>query len=135
MLLFHSHDEPALLSWQSGIYYADGTPKASFSAVRDSLDRTRGGSITRCDGLALDVDLTNVRFPGPREFASGKRDTRFRCTLDCAWELKATRTTTGDGRGDRARLRALRAHDHRFAHRPEARRGARCGCPSPSRRR
>jgi hypothetical protein len=95
VLLFHSQDEQALLSWQSGVYYADGTPKASFWAVRDSLDRTRGGSITRCDGLALDVSLTNVRFPGPREFQSGMRDTRFRCTLDCAWELKATRTTTG----------------------------------------
>ena len=41
------------------------------------------------------MSLTNVRFPGPREFQSGMRDTRFRCTLDCAWELKATRTTTG----------------------------------------
>ena len=95
VLLFHSQDENALLSWQSGVYYADGTPKASFWAVRDSLDRTRGGSVTRCDGLALDVGLTSVRFPGPREFASGKRDTRFRCTLDCTWELTATRTTTG----------------------------------------
>ena len=95
VLLFHSHDETALLSWQSGVYYADGTPKASFSAVQDSLDRTRGGSITRCDGLSLDVGLTNVRFPGPRQFTDGMRDTRFRCTLDCAWELRATRTTTG----------------------------------------
>jgi hypothetical protein len=95
VLLFHSQDEQARLSWQSGLYYADGTPKASLPAVRDSFDRTRGGSITRCEGLALDVTLTNVRFPGPREFASGKRDTRFRCTLDCAWELRATRTTTG----------------------------------------
>jgi len=93
VLLFHSQDESALLSWQSGVYYADGTPKSSLPAVRDSLDRARGGSITRCDGLALDVALTNVRFPGPREFASGKRDTRFRCTLDCAWELRALRTT------------------------------------------
>ena len=95
VLLFHSHDEEALLSWQSGVYYADGTPKASFWAVRDALDRTRGGSISRCDGVALDVGLTSVRFPGPREFLAGKRDTRFRCTLDCAWELTATRTTTG----------------------------------------
>ena len=95
VLLFHSHDETALLSWQSGVYYADGTPKASFWAVRDSLDRARGGSIARCDGLALDVKLNNVRFPGPREFLAGKRDTRFRCTYDCAWELVATRTTTG----------------------------------------
>ena len=63
--------------------------------MRDSLDRTRGGSIARCDGLALDVRLTNVRFPGPKEFTSGKRDTHFRCTLDCRWELKATRTTNG----------------------------------------
>jgi hypothetical protein len=95
VLLFHSEDEKALLSWQSGVYYADGTPKSSFWAVRDALDRTRGGSIARCEGLALDVGLTNVRFPGPREFARGVRDTRFRCTLDCAWELRATRTTTG----------------------------------------
>jgi hypothetical protein len=95
VLLFHSQDETALLSWQSGVYYADGTPKASFSAVQDSLDRTRGGSITRCEGLALDVGLTNVRFPGPKQFADGVRDTRFRCTLDCAYELRATRTTTG----------------------------------------
>ena len=95
LLLFHSHDETALLSWQSGVYYADGTPKASFWAVRDSLDRARGGSVARCDGLALDVKLTNLRFPGPREFLAGRRDTRFRCTYDCAWELLATRTTTG----------------------------------------
>jgi hypothetical protein len=95
MLLFHSHDEKALLSWQSGVYYADGTPKASLSAVRDSLDRTRGGSIARCDGLGLDVALKNVRFPGQAEFLRGKRDVRFRCTLDCAWEVVATRTTTG----------------------------------------
>jgi hypothetical protein len=95
ILLFHSHDENALLSWQSGVYYADGTPKASFWAVKDSLERTRGGSIARCDTLALDVELTNVRFPGPNEFLRGKRDVRFRCSLDCAWELTATRATTG----------------------------------------
>jgi hypothetical protein len=94
VLLFHSQDEEALASWQSGVYYADGTPKSSFWAVQDSLDRARGGSIARCDGLTLDVKLTNVRFPGPKEFLSGKHDTRFRCTYDCAWELVATRTTT-----------------------------------------
>ena len=63
--------------------------------MRDALERARGGSIARCDGLALDVKLTNLRFPGPREFLAGKRDTRFRCSYDCSWELVATRTTTG----------------------------------------
>jgi hypothetical protein len=95
ILLFHSQDEEALLSWQSGLYYADGTPKASLPAVRDALDRARGGSITSCDGLALNVGLKNVRFPGQAEFLKGKREVRFRCTLDCAWEVVATRTTTG----------------------------------------
>ena len=77
------------------MYYADGTPKASLPAVRDALDRARGGSITRCEGLALGVALKNVRFPGQAEFLKGKRDVRFRCSLDCAWEVVATRTTTG----------------------------------------
>jgi hypothetical protein len=95
VLLFHTEDERALASWQSGVYYADATPKASFWAVKDSLDRARGGSIARCDGVALDVRLTNLRFPGPREFLTGKREIRFRCTYDCSWELVATRTTTG----------------------------------------
>ncbi len=93
VLLFHSHDEEQLLSWQSGTLYADGTPKSSYWAVRDSLDRARGGSLAQCDGLALDVKVTNVRFPGAQEFLRGKRDVRFRCTLDCAWELTATRSS------------------------------------------
>ena len=117
MLLFHSQDESALLSWQSGVYYADGTPKSSLPAVRDSLDLTRGGSIARCDGLALDVRLTNVRFPGPKEFTGGKRDTHFRCTLDCSLGAEGDAHHHRRGRGDRPRLRALRAHERRFADR------------------
>ena len=54
-----------------------------------------GGSITNCEGLALGVALKNVRFPGQAEFLKGKRDVRFRCSLDCAWEVVAIRTTTG----------------------------------------
>ena len=95
MLLFHSHDETALLSWQSGVYYADGSPKASLYAVRDALDRTRGGSISRCEGLALDVTPLAVRFPSPTRFLGGLRDVRFRCSLDCAWELRASRVANG----------------------------------------
>jgi hypothetical protein len=95
ILLFHSQDERARLSWQSGVYYADGTPKSSFWAVRDSLARTRGGSIARCEGMALEVSALGVRFPGPRAFLRGVHSVRFRCTLDCAWTLEAVRTTTG----------------------------------------
>ncbi|HUQ21497.1 MAG TPA: hypothetical protein VM049_00625 [Gaiellaceae bacterium] len=44
LLLFHSQDEPALTGFQSGVYYADGTPKASLKAVRKAIDRARCSS-------------------------------------------------------------------------------------------
>jgi hypothetical protein len=95
IFLFHSQDEPALASWQSGLYYADGSPKSSLYAVRDALERARGGSIARCDGLALDVRATKVRFPTLSELRRGSRTVRFTCSLDCAWELTVSTAATG----------------------------------------
>jgi hypothetical protein len=37
LLLFHSHDERALTGFQSGVYYVDGTPKASLEPVREAI--------------------------------------------------------------------------------------------------
>ena len=41
LLFFHSHDEPALAGWQSGVYYVDGTPKSSLEPVRSAADDAR----------------------------------------------------------------------------------------------
>jgi len=95
ILLFHSQDEPALASWQSGVYYADGTPKSSLYAVRDALARSRGGSIARCEGLGLDVTATKLSFPSQAAMARGTRDVHFTCTLDCAWELRVLGAANG----------------------------------------
>ncbi|MBA2331864.1 MAG: hypothetical protein H0V94_03635 [Actinobacteria bacterium] len=43
MLLFHSHDEPFLTGFQSGVYYVDGTRKDSFEPVRAAILRAREG--------------------------------------------------------------------------------------------
>jgi hypothetical protein len=43
LLLFHSHDEPALAGFQSGVYYVDGTPKSSLPAVREAILAARDG--------------------------------------------------------------------------------------------
>lgn len=94
ILLFHSQDEATLASWQSGVYYADGTPKSSLYAVRDALARARGGSIARCDGLGLDVTVTKLRFPTQAELNRGSRTVRFTCLLDCAWELRVSSAKT-----------------------------------------
>jgi len=98
IFFFHTQDEPGLPNWQSGVYYADGTPKSSLFAVRDALARTRAGSIARCEGLGLDVAATKVRFPTQGELARGSREIRFTCTLDCLWEVRVTGAGTNDTR-------------------------------------
>ena len=40
LLLFHSHDEPSLVGFQSGVHYVDGTPKASLDPVRETIEST-----------------------------------------------------------------------------------------------
>jgi hypothetical protein len=47
-LIFHVEDESDLGRWQSGLYYADDTPKSSLPAVRAAVIATRDGTIARC---------------------------------------------------------------------------------------
>ena len=91
ILLFHSQDEAALASWQSGVYYADGTQKASYYAIRDAVQRARGGSLARCDGLALDVTPSVLRFPRGPGLKTGKAVVVVSCPLDCAISLSLVR--------------------------------------------
>ena len=103
MLLFLSRDERARPTWQSGIHYVDGTPKSSKPRVTEALDRTTGGSITRCPGVELPVRATYLRF-GTRSAAKrGVFRVSFRCDLDCRYwvrlENAATRATRLQARG------------------------------------
>ena len=91
MLLFHSQDENALASWQSGVYYADGTPKASFYAVKSALALARGGSLSRCDGLTLDVVPSVLRLPTAAGLKAGTATLVVACPLDCGITLSIVR--------------------------------------------
>ena len=42
VLLFHVRDEPRLEGWQSGVRYADGTPKASHVTVFNAVQNAPG---------------------------------------------------------------------------------------------
>ncbi len=48
IMLFHVEDEADLGAWQSGIFYANGTPKSSLDAVRDAAAAARAGTLTTC---------------------------------------------------------------------------------------
>ena len=49
-LIFHVSDERDLKRWQSGLYYADDTPKSSLRAVRNAIASLRAGTLGRCRG-------------------------------------------------------------------------------------
>jgi hypothetical protein len=82
LLLFHTVDEPARAAWQSGLHYADGTPKRSLGPVAAAVKEARRGVVAVCPGLELK--------PG---VALAGRAPRFRltCTLDCVWSAHVRR--------------------------------------------
>jgi hypothetical protein len=76
LFLFHTVDETDLLAWQSGVYYADGTPKTSLGAVKEALDEARRGVVAECPGMALAVHPKVVQ----------RRSTlTLTCDLDCSY--------------------------------------------------
>ena len=95
MLVFLSQDERALETWQSGVYYADGTPKTSLPRVTTALDRTAGGSIARCPGLALVVRPTLLRFGTRAAARRGVFGVSLRCSLDCVYRVRLENAATG----------------------------------------
>jgi hypothetical protein len=44
-LIFHVTDETDFNRWQSGVYYADGTPKTSLPLVRSAIEQVRDGAV------------------------------------------------------------------------------------------
>jgi hypothetical protein len=94
ILLFLSRDERARPSWQSGIYYVDGTPKTSRPLVTEALDRTTGGSITRCPGVELPVRTSYLRFGTRSAARRGVFRVSFRCDLDCRYWVRLENAVT-----------------------------------------
>jgi hypothetical protein len=50
LLFFHVSDEADLDRWQSGVYYADDTPKSSLPAVQGASEAARQGELVRSCG-------------------------------------------------------------------------------------
>ena len=87
MLLFHTHDEPGRPGWQSGLVYADGSPKTSLEPVRRAIEsraRThsaRARSRRRClprsrpPNVRSRSDASALHLPGPARCAcrAGRR--------------------------------------------------------------
>jgi hypothetical protein len=91
VLIFQARDERERPGWQSGVRYVDGSPKSSLPRVTEALDRTTGGSITRCPGLQLIVRPAQLRFGTRVNARRGIYRASMRCSLDCAYELRVVK--------------------------------------------
>ena len=80
--LFHAFDESTLPAWQSGVYYADGTPKTSLPIVRKAIRDVTGGVITRCPGLQL-TPQAKVTYPFGKALGRVPLTLRITCDIDC----------------------------------------------------
>src|SRR5262245_48518362 len=93
-LVFHAQDERERPGWQSGLFYADGTPKSSRQRVTRALNRTTGGSIGRCPGVELPVRTTYLRFGTRMAAKRGVFRASFRCDLDCRYWVRLENAVT-----------------------------------------
>jgi hypothetical protein len=82
LFIFHAFDESALDRFQSGLYYADGTPKTSLPAVKDAARSVYGGVIAKCPGLQL-TPTARIAYPRIRSIALGTAAIAVTCNIDC----------------------------------------------------
>jgi hypothetical protein len=86
VFIFHLFDEKDLRSWQSGLYYADRTPRrATLSAIRTAISEGRRGVLARCAGLALRPRVQSIKWPRGRILPGEPISFRIRCSIDCAY--------------------------------------------------
>jgi hypothetical protein len=98
MLLLHVTDEAALDRWQSGVLYADDTPKSSLVPVKKAIEDVRSRTISTCATSDLSVGLEGVDFPAYTELPSGHRQwqLRIRCTRWCRYTARIERLADGE---------------------------------------
>jgi hypothetical protein len=85
IFILHTSDEADLDRWQSGVFYADGSPKASLPALAGGAVASRRGIVTRCDGLELTPRARRLRPPVPGVSRSRPVQFRLDCDIDCAY--------------------------------------------------
>lgn len=87
LFLFHVTDERSLDRFQSGVYYADGTPKSSLADVQSASRDVKGGVITSCPGLGLTPKAT-VAYPRGAALAEAQLGLQLECNIDCVYRIR-----------------------------------------------
>jgi hypothetical protein len=94
LLLFHVVDERTLASWQSGVFYADGTAKSSEVPVAAAAASVHRGVVATCPDLALTPKLTLKLHPR----RSAGIPVTLTCSLDCSYSALLDGKSAARGR-------------------------------------
>jgi hypothetical protein len=78
LLFFHVTDEFDGNTWQSGVYYADDTPKWSLDPVRTAVLGARGGTLSNCASAAGTASLKTLNG------SYSKEDEAWTGTITCS---------------------------------------------------
>jgi hypothetical protein len=84
IFIFHVVDEPSRPSWQSGVFYLDGTAKSSLPVVNAAANQVYRGVVTRCPGLGL-VPQPVLRFATVSEQRQPRIPIHLTCDIDCIY--------------------------------------------------
>jgi hypothetical protein len=95
LLIFHVSDERDARAWQSGVYYANGTPKSSLGAVRDAALAAQAGVLAHCHTVKTTHDLAGVTFHEPTTTTPGALSVDLTCASPCSYQLRVLDATTG----------------------------------------
>jgi hypothetical protein len=94
LLIFHVSDERDARAWQSGVYYANGTPKSSLASIRNASLAAQSGVLAHCATVKTTHNLTGVTFHDPTTTPSAL-NVDLTCTLPCSYQLRVLDASTG----------------------------------------
>jgi hypothetical protein len=95
VLIFHVADERDARGWQSGVYYANGTPKSSLTAVRNAALAAHDGTLQTCFESKTTTNLGDVVFHEPTETEPRMLAIDFSCALPCSYRAQVVDADTG----------------------------------------
>jgi hypothetical protein len=95
LLIFHVSDESDGNAWQSGVYYADGTPKTSMDGVRLAALAAQAGTFAQCAEAKTASALESVAFHAP-PVAPGPLQIDVTCDAPCTYEAQVIDLQDGD---------------------------------------
>jgi hypothetical protein len=89
IFIFHLWDEKSLKRWQSGLYYADHTPrKVTLAAVHKATAQAHRGVLARCTGLKLIPRVQTLKWPRGTYTQGKPLSFQLRCSIDCAFQAR-----------------------------------------------